>query len=332
MTLHAFREQFDTRFSEFLTQRIHAFTAQSESDDVKTTASYLSLIASGGKRFRPFLTYTALGNVSIEDHAELLFAVELLHVFALIHDDVMDNGSERHGVVCAQQKFSEVYGDRRIGDGVAILLGDLVYQWSYECMIAYTRRYTEHGDALLEIFSELIREVIHGQLIDVTAPTRPPLSKELIIQKMYLKTARYSFVNPIRLGMTASRNKAHLDFAEQYGTALGLMFQLQDDLLDSKGGAGKTTCSDIETNQQTLISWYMHHEAAPEYKKVFVSYVGKTMTQKDKEILGNTLDASGAFAYVQQQIDAYYQQAYQMAVVEGGVWGDIATMVYKRTS
>ncbi|MBP6905039.1 MAG: polyprenyl synthetase family protein, partial [Candidatus Pacebacteria bacterium] len=304
MNFAEFRPWFDERFSLLLEEKINSFSKESTSTDVFDIAQYAKMVATGGKRFRPYLSYVALGTSDPDEHFELFASVELLHVFALIHDDIMDNGTTRHGVVCAQRFFAKQYGGDRIGEGLATLLGDLVYQWSYESMFSYTRSHPKHAGELIDTFAQLIREVIHGQMLDVLSPVQVALSEDLIIQKMYLKTARYSFVQPMRLGYIAGGTiDQHSAFTETYGRALGLMFQLQDDLLDVTEGHDKSSFLDVETNQQTLLSWYMRTKVAPDTAGAFAGYLGRALTADDRHQVAQILEHSGARAYVLSEID-----------------------------
>ncbi len=331
MDFSTFRSWFDERFDAYLEKHITRFVAYSDSTEVLAIATYARTVARGGKRFRPYLVYSALAPTDAQDHFELFAAVELLHVFALVHDDIMDSGTTRHGALCAHRAFADRYHDVRIAEGVAVLLGDLLYQWSYESLLAYTTSHPQQGAQLVSIFGELIREVIHGQMMDVISPTQPPLSQELIEQKMYLKTARYSFVQPMRLGFAAAGVlDARNAFAEGFGRCLGLMFQLQDDLIDVSQGHDKSSFVDIETNQQTLLSWFMHAQATEQYRAQFAGYVGKKLSSVDQEAVAKCIQESGARAYVQERIDAYYQEA--IALADTPVWQALASMVYTRNN
>ncbi len=330
MDLQSFRTWFDTLFINKITNNIREFNSYSASQDVQVVSEYLIPLASHGKRFRPYLAYSALDTQTPEDHIDLFVAIELLHIYALIHDDIMDGGVVRHGVSCAHQRFGEVYKNQKVGEGLAILLGDLVYQWSYESVLNYVSKHPTYREKILQIFNTLIKEVIHGQMLDVIAPVKDVYSEELITQKMYLKTARYSFVHPIQLGFAAKGEQMD-SFAETYGGALGLMFQIQDDLFDVTQGTGKSSFSDIETNQQTILSWYMHTKADGVYKKEYVSCIGKKLTEEEKEKVCTLLEHSGAYGYAKEQVESYYQKA----IGSGGIttkWQQVAGMVHNRMS
>ncbi|MBU3668869.1 MAG: hypothetical protein FGM57_02795 [Candidatus Taylorbacteria bacterium] len=330
MNLQEFREWFDVQFDRKIEEKISTYNTYSTSEDVHAIVTYVKQVAAHGKRFRPYLAYIALGSEKPEEHIDLFVAIEFLHLYAIIHDDIMDNGSMRHGVACAHRKFTELYFAQRVGGSLAILLGDLVFQWSYESLWSYVRTYPSTQERILGVFNELVGEVIHGQMIDVVSPTKDTYPLSLIIQKMYLKTARYSFVHPIRLGYIAKGENGD-EFAESFGGALGTMFQIQDDMIDVSVQSNKSSFLDIETNQQTILSWYMRNEADAKHQDEFKTYIGRSLTDAEKANLSGIFEESGAYAYVKKEIDRYFEKAIQSAR-DSDVWKGIAHMVYTRTS
>lgn len=333
MDLEHFRSYFDSKFFPFLDEKIKIFLKESSNSEISFITSRIKDIAHGGKRFRPYLAYTGLGRPNSTDtHLELFFSIELLHIFALIHDDIMDEGNTRHGVECIHRAFEKKFINKRIGNGVAILAGDLVFQWSYESILSYSQKQSLYSTEILNVFGELIREVIHGQMLDIISPTNTLADDTLIIQKMYLKTARYSFTQPIRLGFSARGAYAEEHaFAESYGRALGLAFQLQDDLIDVIGGHDKSLFLDIETKQHTLLYWFMQERASEKLAKEFQSYIGRPLTANDKKEVTRILTESGAFGFIKDKITEYYSKAITETATTGNlVWNEIANAIIKQ--
>jgi geranylgeranyl diphosphate synthase type I len=339
MIFSEFRSWFDERFSLLLQKKIATFTAHSSSKDIETIASYIETLGQGGKRFRPFLISLGAGATkeTQDQYFSLYAAVELLHLFALIHDDIMDKAETRHGVLCAHSAFRETYG-AHTGEAITILLGDIVFSWAYECLFDYIQTTPEKGARLHQEFQLLVSEVTHGQLLDVLSPQQPSLSEMLLIEKMTLKTARYSFVRPLALGFIVRGDSADDQaFASAFGTALGIAFQLQDDLLDSSVSTitGKSSFTDIQTKQQTLLSWYMEHEANDEYKIVFQTLFGKNpISQEETVMLTKVLEESGAYEYIKQRISFYMNNAQEAVTIynreDVGVWESVISLVSKR--
>lgn len=336
MNFSEFRSWFDGRFSIELEKNIQTFSSYSESSDVHDIAEYARLLAKDGKRFRPYMVFLASGfsKEEAEDHFLLFASVELLHLFALIHDDIMDKAEYRHSVSCAHVVFGKKYGEHT-GNAVAILLGDLVFSWAYNALTQYTVHHKEYRDRLYKEFHTLVSEVTHGQLLDIISPVQTSLPKEMIVQKMSLKTARYSFVQPLRLGFIASGDtKEDSVFAEAFGLPLGVAFQIQDDLIDTlpTTQTGKSRFTDIQTKQQTLLSWYFFEKASLLYKQQFSSFYGKILSKDDEKSLDILLRESGAYEYIQQESASYIEIAKQAIEThpEKEKWEDVISLIEHR--
>ncbi len=317
MNFGEFRTWFDEQFSILLKKKIISFTSQSTNSDITPIISYASYIAQNGKRFRPFLVFSAsdLSDKEAQKHFLLFAAIELLHVFALIHDDIMDEADTRHGVICAHKKFATDYGDST-GEAVAILLGDLVFAWAYECLFEYTSLFPQTQDRVTKEFTKLVSEVTHGQILDVLSPVQKPLSEEAILEKMILKTARYSFVQPLHLGfiLCGDIENDHI-FAEKFGLACGIGFQLQDDLLDTLPSekTGKSQFSDVQNRNQTLLSQYVFG-SKPEYAHEFDLFWGKTLGTAQIDSLSDLLQKCGAIDHIETLVKKYFNEARALVV------------------
>lgn len=237
----------------------------------------------------------------------------------------------------AQTVFGKKYGEHT-GNAVAILLGDIVFAWAYECLLEYGGLFPALQPAITKEFTRLVREVTHGQLLDVLSPVQAPLTHEDIVQKMILKTARYSFVQPLRLGATIAGTCQELDaFIEQFGVAVGVGFQLQDDLLDvtATEQSGKSAFVDIETGQQTSISWYMRTRADEAYREKFNTLFGNKLSTEDRATLAHMLTESGAITYTQGLIRDYFKTAtdalaHYISTDERAPWENLMALILER--
>ncbi|MCU0660583.1 MAG: polyprenyl synthetase family protein [Candidatus Pacebacteria bacterium] len=338
MHFSEFRTWFNSSFSDLLLKKAHAFSAIGSGVDVLPIASYVASIAQDGKRFRPFLAYCASGLTTDErdKHFLLFAAIELLHIFALIHDDIMDGADTRHGIVSAHKKFTKLYGDT-ISSSIGILLGDIAFTWAYECLFEYMQAFPKFQSRIIEEYTRLLQEVTHGQLLDILSPAQQPLGIKAIVEKMTLKTARYSFVQPMRIGFIISGDHAADQlFAEAYGISIGIGFQLQDDVLDTLPGSqtGKTRFVDIRSGQQTLISWYMRHHADTLYQEKFLKVFGVAdLSPAAEDDLAELLESSGALPYVRTQSEQYFNQAFEAVHTDrqdAQLWQEILNFVRQR--
>lgn len=303
MTIQQFQQWFEERFIKLLEQKTRTFLEHSGNEKVKDILLYIPTYSKGGKHFRPYMVYvgyTVEGGG--EDIFPLLAAIELLHLFCLVHDDIIDNEETRHDIETMHRKFAGMYQSREIGRSVAMLAGDLLLAWAMECMhdAEIVEPYTI-DDAGKE-FRILLAEVLHGQLLDVLLITEANPSKELISKSMYLKSAQYSFFRPLYIGMLlAGADPEVYEFAEEYAINLGMAFQLQDDIDD--------VLEDIKEGQRTILSWYMFNRAPDDDFKEFELYFSKNWSYEEEKKLMHILEHSGALAYMEQMKEDYFLQA-----------------------
>lgn len=230
----------------------------------------------GGKRLRP--AFCAWGWVAAagvpDDPAPLLRAaasLDLLHVSALVHDDVMDASDTRRGQPAAHRQFAAVHAGRGLrgdsdafGRGGAILLGDLLLVWSQE-MFRRCGLGVAAVEAARPVMEAVLTEVTTGQFLDILAQSRPagdartaPLEVlHQVDQVLEFKTARYTVVRPLQLGAAlAGGGPELLEALHSYGSAVGRAFQLRDDVLGVFGDeqvTGKPAGGDLREGKLTAL-------------------------------------------------------------------------------
>ncbi len=209
------------------------------------------LTLSGGKRIRPALlyySYQIFGAGSFEKVKNYCLALEILHSFALIHDDIMDKGEKRRGRETASFYFQKKFKSKDLSNNLAILCGDLAFAWADELF------YADNNKKLFDIFSLLKEEVIYGQLLDVVKVK----TEAEILQMMQFKTAGYTIEKPLILGaLLGEASEAQLEVLKSMGIALGLAFQIQDDILGVFGETktlGKPVDSDLKEGKMNLLA------------------------------------------------------------------------------
>lgn len=303
MTLQQFQAWFEKQFITLLEEKSTDFLSLSSYASLQGIMAYILSYAAGGKRFRPYLAYVGYMTEGGEnDIFPLLASIELLHLFCLVHDDLIDDAQSRHDTLALHIHYGNTYNSIVMGRAVALLVGDLLLAWSVECLhdLEPVEPYTI-DDASTE-YRLLLSEVIHGQLLDVVLSTEERVAKKVIEQKMVLKSAHYSFFRPLYIGMVlAGADPDIQQFAEEYATSLGLAFQTLDDVSDA--------VEDIKTKRQTLIIWYMHNEAAETYQKEFEGMAHSMWSADDEKKLTRILQQSGAIAYAEEKADEYFLAA-----------------------
>ena len=205
----------------------------------------------GGKRLRPILCLAATEAVGgkVEDALPAACAVELLHTYTLVHDDLpcMDNDVLRRGQPTVHVKY---------GEAIAVLVGDALQTLAFE-VLGCAGIYTGHTAQLL--IGELAtaagaRGVIAGQVMDIASASTP--TRETIEYVFQHKTADL-FCAAVRLGViaaTASDDNAAFWQLSTYANKLGLAFQVIDDILDTaeskSDDAPELSCLDIMTEAE----------------------------------------------------------------------------------
>lgn len=237
-----------------------------------------AMVNSGGKRFRPRMAHwgwvAAGGQRSGRGHADLIrvgAALELLHVFALIHDDVMDGSETRRGRpsvhASARQEHRDHHGvgdPQRYGENIAILTGDLAHSEAGMVMAALPSH-------LQELWQTLCIELMMGQGRDLVgaANGRRDLAHAREVAKA--KSGAYTVWRPLQLGAaTAGASSETLAALERYGVAVGEAFALRDDILGVTGdpaSTGKPVGDDLLAGKPTALMALAEDRFSPRWRR-----------------------------------------------------------------
>ena len=270
--LGRFKQEFDIYLAHYLDKKIKLISKFTKDPSILDYINYIKKITlSGGKRIRPYLAYLmyqTLKGKKNEKVLKFLVSLEMFHSFCLIHDDIIDKSGLRHGIPTSHTYIkNKLKTEKRIGDmehsgnSQAILLGDILLTWSQEIINLNNYFDLKVLQKVKTYFYEMVDEVSVGQMIDTDIVTRIKVSKDLIDEKTQLKTAGYSFVKPLLIGAALSNKitKKIENFCKEFGLAMGIAFQTQDDLFDitsSDKQLGKTTSLDKSQNQHTYFTYF----------------------------------------------------------------------------
>jgi geranylgeranyl diphosphate synthase type I len=346
-----FRTLLDTEINSWLEQSLTRYAAVSQVTEVQSILTHLLSVSQGGKRIRPFLLWSVYHHYQPEkspaDILPLLLAVELFHIFCLIHDDVMDEASMRHGVPTIHNFAENTYythtngvNPKRVADNQAILTGDILFNSVHRLLNEFRANTHSSAEAACDVFSSLIDEVCIGQMIDVHLTSQSVVSATQIEQKNLLKTAYYTFVRPLHLGAVVSGRPSLIPFVQAFGEQLGLLFQLQDDLLDVTGDPKNTmkpSFQDVSQNQHTLLTAFIREQGG-EAAILLDSLSGKPLTATEQTALKAAFVSSGAIAYAEEKIAAYEATAlalmhkHQLEPAEVELFSGLLALLTKRTS
>lgn len=281
------------------------------------------LIRSGGKRVRPqfvFWGHQAAGAPRDPVVATVAAAVEMLHTFALIHDDVMDRSARRRGQPTANAAFASrraragaAHEASWFGNAAAILAGDLAFVWAQQLFdSALPPRGTHRARA---IFRQMQLEVTAGQYLDLdmaapleSASARGARQVERARRVALLKSGRYTVTRPLQLGaVIAGAHQGLLDVLAGYGDHVGRAFQLRDDVLGLMGEdavTGKCALDDLREGKRTLLVLYAFERATRRERSVLLRALGDpAATTADLSSVRDIVVRTGALGAVEAEID-----------------------------
>ncbi|WP_300068657.1 polyprenyl synthetase family protein [uncultured Ruegeria sp.] len=200
------------------------------------------LVEAGGKRLRPMLTLAAarLFGYSGEHHVRLAATVEFIHTATLLHDDVVDESAQRRG-----RPTANLLWDNKS----SVLVGDYLFSRSFQLMV-------ETGSLrVLDILANASATIAEGEVLQMTAATDLSTDESVYLQVVRGKTAALFSAATEVGGVIAGASEQQVQALFNYGDALGIAFQIADDLLDYQGDSkatGKNVGDDFRERKLTL--------------------------------------------------------------------------------
>lgn len=200
------------------------------------------LVEAGGKRLRPMLTLAAARICGYDGpfHIHLAATVEFIHTATLLHDDVVDESRQRRG-----RPTANLLWDNKS----SVLVGDYLFARSFQLM-------TEPGDLrVLEILSNAAATIAEGEVLQLTAAQDLRTDDSIYLQVVRGKTAALFSAATEVGGVIARAEESQVQALYAYGDALGIAFQIADDLLDYQGvssATGKNVGDDFRERKLTL--------------------------------------------------------------------------------
>ncbi len=249
------------------TQRVNQHLDGYLSSQGSLTEAMRYSVLSGGKRFRPILTYTVANtfgaDLDLVDSSAC--AVELIHAYSLIHDDLpaMDDDDIRHNQPACHKQF---------GEAQAILAGDGLQALAFEVLTNDDSLSTEVRIALLQALTHAAFEMAEGQSIDLSVVSK--IIDIETLQNMHRKKTGALLSCSVKLGALVSSQCRAEDQQILNGFAqdIGLAYQVQDDVLDvltPEGVLGKKQHSDTDKNKPTYPALLGLDEATKTYQQLY---------------------------------------------------------------
>jgi len=267
------------------------------------------IIDAGGKRLRPFLVLKSCRLVGgrEEDAIPTAAALELLHTFTLIHDDIMDQDDKRRGVQTVHTKW---------GVPIAIVAGDLLFAKVYAAITSYTDTKHVTPKRILQVLKEISEATItlcEGQTRDMMFESKETVSEEEYFEMIKGKTAALFETSARCGGILGGATKKQVKRLGMFGHYSGIAFQVIDDVLGLTADEKvlkKPVGNDIREGKRTLMVVYALEKASKSQRKRILETLGNkdASPEKIQETI-ELIDSLGAISYAKQLAEKYIERA-----------------------
>ena len=281
----------------------------------------------GGKRLRPafvYWGYRGAGGPADGPQADAAIkaacSVELLHVCALVHDDIMDGSEVRRGRPAMHVSFAGLHRRRGwrgdpagFGEGAALLMGDLAFTWG-DVALAEAGLTDDRLAAALRVFNRLRSELMGGQYLDLVEARRGAPDEDAVRRVLSYKSGRYTIERPLHLGhaLAAGAPALAADYSA-YGLPLGEAFQLRDDILGVFGEpevTGKPAGDDLREGKETHLVMLARRRADRAGRQLLEAALGNAKLSEDEVAeVRRLLQACGALEATEARIGELLAEA-----------------------
>ena len=264
------------------------------------------LIVNGGKRLRPYMVLKScqvLGGKS-KDVMSAAGAVEMVHNFTLVHDDIMDNDETRHGVLTTHKKF---------GMPLAILAGDVLFSKAFQ-VVSKSNLPSQSTNELVSRLSKACVDVCEGQLLDIKMAESKKIPSQNEYIKMISKKTAALFDVSCSMGAICAKSKTKdITNFSSFGKNLGIAFQITDDLMGVMGDpkiTKKPVGNDLREGKKSLPILLAIKKAKGKNKKIILHAFGNQKAKKKEiEIAVRIIKSLGIEKSVRNQALHYAEKA-----------------------
>lgn len=263
------------------------------------------IMEEGGKRIRPILTMLACGAIcgTPDKAVDAACAIEILHNFTLVHDDIMDNSPIRRGKETIHQKWDEP---------TAIIAGDTMVGYAYRILNAYNTgaRYPQ----IVEAMNKALIEVCEGQSYDMQFNTNKNVKIDEYIMMIGKKTSILLQACASLGGNIAEANPEQLKSLDDYAYNLGIAFQIQDDLLDitaDQAKFGKQIGQDLLEGKKAFLILKARELAKDAEDKALIEkfFDNDGLAKEEVPAMKRIYEKLNIFTIAQDEIERYLSQA-----------------------
>lgn len=262
-----------------------------------------SILSHSGKQLRPMLTLlmakACSGGTVSEAAIKYAAASELLHNATLLHDDVADGSDRRRGVPTIMSLM---------GPSVSVLVGDYWLVKAMELIL----QVSDDSSRVMKIFAKTLSDLAEGEMLQLQKAQKGDTDEGDYLRIIYNKTASLFEAACVSAAISAGASDEVVKAAKDYAVALGLAFQIKDDILDYAGtdAVGKPLGADILEQKMTmpLLGAFINVDRSEEVAiRAKVSEIASNPQYRD-EIVCFVRD-NGGLEYAKSRLDAYVEEA-----------------------
>lgn len=323
----------ERRLEAFLAPELDRWSAF-DPDLAEPMSDIARLVLGGGKRLRPAFCHWGFIAAGGQPHAaeavpgpvvDAGAAFELMHAFALFHDDVMDDAHTRRGVITTHQRFADMHRvgawageDRRFGEGIAILVGDLAFVYSDQLMAGAPA-------AAWTVWNELRVELNVGQLLDIVGSARSDRTVTRAERICRYKSGKYTVERPLHLGAALAAPERLAELApvlSAYGLPLGDAFQMRDDVIGAFGDpdvTGKPVGGDLREGKPTPLLARATRSADPAQATVLARVGAPDLDDDEVRAIQQVIVATGALDELEAEIATRVAMAVEVVTDAAGM-------------
>ena len=255
------------QYSANIDQEIEQALVNVDPPDLREASQHLTM--AGGKKLRPTLVILSCEAVGGDPNSALktAAAMELIHTFSLIHDDIMDQDEKRRGKAAVHVLW---------GDPMAILAGDTLFSKAFETVLRSEENMVSSNRILpaLNIVVDSCIKICEGQALDMGFAQRLDVMESEYLLMIYKKTAALIAAATKAGAILGGGTPEQINALAEYGRLIGMAFQIQDDYLDvasQEEDLGKPVGSDIVEGKMTLLVVHALSKASSEDKNILLT-------------------------------------------------------------
>ncbi|MDP8212425.1 MAG: polyprenyl synthetase family protein [Candidatus Zapsychrus exili] len=311
------KKQIDQRISSFLDKIDQEYKISALNAQLYKNIKEFSL--RDGKRIRPilfilsYLGYSSPSKRTTVSLYETSIAIELLHNFMLIHDDIIDESSLRRNKPTMHIMFKKTAvtkNKKKLGRDLAIIAGDLLYAIAIRSFLSIKASPAKKERAL-KYFIETTAITAMGEFLDTINGFKSlaQIKEKDVMLNYTLKTSRYTFSCPLVTGAILSGAKeSDIKKLSELGILIGQAFQIQDDIIGIFGNEkviGKSILSDLQESKKTLLTAHAYKKLKKEKRTLFLKYFNKkTKRISDLNCIKKIFIDAGSLEYSLKEVES----------------------------